>query len=509
MIIRLATLVDKLYSYIPFIILLYVLLFHSIIFLSKQSIYNFDETIVTTISRQPLPSLLDTVKAEPHPPGFYLLLSLLPTNNISLTHLSVSIISVSLLLCALWFAHTSKTLFAYNLIPGLAIIFSSFGFLELSYSIKQEIITVPLLLVSFFITLRTLKSPLKEKHKYLIFLTALSLVIFFFGYVFYALSLLNILFVLQHSGSKNLVKRVLPMFSLHAIIVIGYMLAFGIPQFLNNLERFAWIHNNYNSLFRTLSTFLTAGIFYGVWSDLVVIAFFALLGILIYKFSRLPKNEKIRIGVLALITASLIGCYYAANLFVRIRYMFPIFFLLSILAGWGLRQLTYYKLATLGVVLVLLTFNSSIYYSSLTFTGTNDVMVKEIEARSILAQKKSGLLDEHPVFPFIFKINNPQFTELVPLNIFMPESQADYTTLSPEQILSEGKFYDLTVDEYAELLKQTGLTQFIYKMQIEDKPTYYDPQRKVFSTLVERCTLTDFIDVQYYHMLYIFTDCKF
>src|SRR5690349_17234814 len=60
-------------KYLPLTILLISFCFQ-LYLISRNIPYNYDEYLLTEISKEPLPIMLDTIRFEPHPIGFYLLL---------------------------------------------------------------------------------------------------------------------------------------------------------------------------------------------------------------------------------------------------------------------------------------------------------------------------------------------------------------------------------------------------------------------------------------------------
>ncbi len=85
--------------------------------------YWYDEIITTEIGKQSLPVLLDTIKAEPHPPGFYIFLKIFPVENMSKTRfLLVSLSYLLISLITIW-GYKVQVLTKYKLSWGLALFF--------------------------------------------------------------------------------------------------------------------------------------------------------------------------------------------------------------------------------------------------------------------------------------------------------------------------------------------------------------------------------------------------
>src|SRR5690606_23436487 len=93
---------------------------------------NYDETIITHISRQPVKQLSNTIQAEPHPPGYYLFLSLLPTADIFATRLINTIVSHFIFFIGLIIAYKTRVVQKFNLTWGFCFIFAAFGFHDLT-----------------------------------------------------------------------------------------------------------------------------------------------------------------------------------------------------------------------------------------------------------------------------------------------------------------------------------------------------------------------------------------
>lgn len=495
------------YKYLPFIILFLVLLMQVLILTAVKPFYTYDETILVTISRQPLALLFNTLLAEPHPPGLYLLLKLLPTTDIFLTHLTGMVLNVLLLSIALIYGYKSKVMESYDLVPGVSLVFTTVAFFLINSNIKQEFITLPLLMLAFFIMLNAFLKPAHNRFFTFTILCGLSLIIFCFGYIFYAISMLCCLAVLVSMPFKK--GYIVPL-AVQASCIALYGWFFGFHQLLINTGRFNWFDNNFNSFFRTLSIFVTGAVYYNVWADIIVVLLMGFLGVLVYHYAHMPKKKKLMIGITALSAASLIALYYFGHFFVRPRYVFPLFFLFFLLVGWGIRCLAYYIEITIGFTLALLITNGFVFYASMTSRPTiNDLIATKLEEISNDAPNRIGLLDEHPLFPYVFKINHPELKKIVPLNIFMPDTVFDYTTLTQDQIASDGKFKQLTDKDYRELLKRTGLTDFAYIMLREERPSYYDPHRDILSILTTSCELKDATTILYFQTLFTFSHCQF
>lgn len=492
------------YYWLPVLLLCLICFLQIIATLHHPTTYYLDETIVTTISRQPLPILFDTISAELHPPGFYLLLHYLPTPDIQTTRILLTLLVFSLYLTTLIFTRNEKLDQQYSLVLGLSLFFASYGFLELSTVIKQEMISFPLLLLHFLLFLKCLDAPPSQQIKWFASLATVSILLLMFGYLYFVVSLIALSIILFRNHKIFGIQLIS---SVVILVCVGWLYALGYDQILNNTNRFSWYGNSFNSSLRTLSVFLNGEVFLNFIYELPVVLFIAGICKLLFSLDSLKKPLKTIVPWILTFTAILILFSYFGELFVRIRYSAPVYFLLCLISGWGLQQIRYYKQIAIGICVYLVLLNS------LFILLPKNHEIVEQQLREFITQQKYqtdvGLLDDHAQYPFIFRINNPQLKHIIPLNIFHPQQSSDFDTLTKEQIMYEGNFQDLGEEGFSQLLSETGLNHFIYKMKTLERTAYYDPHRRVLQTLARHCKLALVTPLTYRETLFEFNQCSF
>src|SRR3990167_9439331 len=110
-------------SYLPFIILLVFFFVNLFVSINNPTHFEYDESVVYEISKLPVSDLIDTVQAEPHPFGFYILVKVL--------------------------AGFGK----YKFTLGISLFLGTSGFMGILATLKQDVVSFPLLLIVFFLAL--------------------------------------------------------------------------------------------------------------------------------------------------------------------------------------------------------------------------------------------------------------------------------------------------------------------------------------------------------------------
>lgn len=261
---------NKIIYYLPIFILIISLATKITLYLYFGTEYWLDENIVSIISKQNLPLLFETVKAEPHPPGFYIFLKLFAVDEVFPTRLALVFISYFLSLLALIWGYKNNVVSEYKLSWGMSLFISSYTFLELTAHIKQEILSFPILLLFFLVTLKAIKPEEKPNTGSIFLLNLLTLLILSLGYLYYLVAILTLISITL-KFRKSLLSRFL--LATQLIIFTSYFVLFAREQLLLNATRFSWHNQNYNSFWRALSIHLIGYSFNGVFSDVLVLIF--------------------------------------------------------------------------------------------------------------------------------------------------------------------------------------------------------------------------------------------
>lgn len=491
-----------------FTLTLFVLCFLSGILaaLFTDKLYIYDEFIVYTISQQPLAQLFDTLVAEPHPPGFYLLLKLLPlATPPQLIRVFISSISHLILLVAILFNFKHKILAHFKAEYGFLLLFSSVSMAQILNTVKQDALSIPLLLLLVIFILHRLKQQ-KTSLGFIPLLTLLSIALF--GYITFAIGLTFTLgFYSWQFFRKKLTKEPFVFAALLAVIISVYVVLFGGQQYLANQHRFAWAEDYRSSIVYNLSLFLTFLDPSSFITDLSMgmFLFLCILSMVAVEKKIIPQNW---LYLSVTFMAGYLILSYAANLLVRTRYMIPLYIFACALAGWGVLFLEKKLRFKVGVIIVLFFFVISRSFYLLNYFHEIRWELESITAiESQLAQHPDttfGLLSQssyaHYTMKLKFFADNPAVMAIHPL---FPGILSDSHTIEKKHLLLDG--YILGLDDQELLnnnLQQTGLHHFLFMQNASLPGTYFDEKRNLFTVLSLHCTT----EIQHPY-LFIFRNC--
>ena len=468
--------------------------------------YNYDDFVVTTVALQPMHQFWDTLQSEPHPPGFYLLIKFVsqylpPPTQLKIT---LTISSYLILIGSILFASKNQLIKKYDLKLGLLIFFSSFGLLELTNYVKQDIITFPL----FFLYLLFLLSKVAIKKlatKEWLVLHLGLFPIFFLGYLYYAqaLALLIVFATYRIYLDKHQLKKIITFFVLQIFLILSYGLLFGFNQLHTNLTRFGWVARQNNDLISNLSTFLTGASPHHLITDI------SILGFLLLVFSAVSsefKKKNAFQSLFLLLALSILLFTYGGNLFSQIRYSILFFLFISVVAGWGLTKIRQKWVHALAILLVfslratLFIKGHEVLKTSFTnFLHTLDEIADE-------SRSQVGLISSAPSAPQYLKL---QFfrdkSNIIPLNVSHVELYKQ-DTFTQQDLLYLDYEINISKDEVRNNLLSTGLDRFIYIFLDDD--SYHDPKKAVPNVLIENCKLGKITPIQSSNsIIYFYKKC--
>ena len=110
----------------------------------------FDETIVDRISQLRAETFIETIKSEPHPPGFFFLVKLLSPLRFPFKKIILLLLCYFMYLKVIQYGLANKVIQKFKLSSGLILYFGSFGFMMISGKLKQDLVSFPLFLLFFF-----------------------------------------------------------------------------------------------------------------------------------------------------------------------------------------------------------------------------------------------------------------------------------------------------------------------------------------------------------------------
>jgi len=457
--------------------------------------YGYDEIIVTEISNQPMPKLLDTIKAEPHPPGFYLLLKLLPTNDPIKTRIGIASIGTCLMLLAILVGKKLDVLKKYNLNVGILLLMISPFWIQHMTTIKQEAITIPFMLLNFIFLIKYFE---KKQFKYLLSAHVTFLVLFLFGYINALACFVCLCLVTLHKKSKKELYTLL----IVVLFLNIYLLLGGYEQFKENLTRFGWQKNQYASLLALLKVSV-GGNLPGIKS--LHLSDFLVMGSIILLYMRvktLDKNNVVEKKALKFSILYLLFGIYVTGI-AKPRYISGIVIILFLLIG---QEITKIKIKNKVIPIAFL----SVYM--LNGTGhfiwyTKNIQSYEIQTNKVEAiseSKKLGLISNHPLDALVRKKYYIKAPRITPINPFEPYNSLEITR---ENLSRDGHFEDKTTKEIVENLKSSGFEDFVY-IETGFTENYHDSNGKVMEVLNKQCLEKDLGEWKK-HYLILFEKCKF
>ncbi|MDQ3098326.1 MAG: hypothetical protein M3Q44_01115 [bacterium] len=455
--------------------------------------FEYDEEIITQISKQPFYDLFQTLYAEPHPPGIYLLLKGVGVFGDYATKIFFVSISTALMFFALWYMARSKLIEHFRLGMGLLIFLSSAGYFASSVTLKQDAISLPL----FFLFVSTCFAIItKDTKRARVSLLLLQIALLFFSYLYFAASIL-ILFALWGFYKKTGFIRVV-VFNL--LIFFVYFISFGAEQLYLNSSRFTWIEYAQNSFVRAFGLQFFQSRNFGMLT-LVALIFSAILLYFLSVQKNIRSYEKYSLYCVPIIF--IIG--YLGKLFVTARYASVLFLFYSIILGWSI---SYFKINRAYILTVV---GAIFLIPGLVFGLLHSIVVQN-QTHSLIASINSfaagpsyiGFIVDHPIYPYVFahRLNRT----IVPYSLFT-DLRSGRRQLDKEILSKDGEYTLLTTRQLESKFSETHLTQFVYFSAGDSLGRYYDPQKTTYSTLSHHCRLEKEIVLNPSQKLYYFNQC--
>jgi hypothetical protein len=477
------------------------LLFKSLVILILKPDYWYDEILLSLISRNPLTQLFDTVLAEwLHPPGFTLLLKILPTENMIVSKIIVTTVSLFSIFCAIYYAKRNSVLSKYS--TGIALFFSSYTFFLITSDIKQDALTFPLLLVIFFMmeAIRIKQNvTLKESISLFIILESL----FFLGYINYLFGFLLIIFVALQLKERSKLYVLISSQIITGILYLPYF----INQYVTSKENTIWSYIYPNSIIYAITTSIT-GMDSNELSDIYLIGIITLVIFGIYSIQK--KNEYRTLRHVGLIFLILIPILYPLRFFTISRYIAFPFFILCLFAGVGLEYVTKRTkiiLIPLIVFVFLFGMSSVVYITRIKKINTADKNLNAIIQRYSETETLGFVTDNH-MFPLAYKL---WFFErnknLIPINAFHPNFLATRESVSKETQTLENRNKTNNSDEIRSLLSKNNLHRYLFVYLKDEFKSPYKRQDAIMSALLKSCDHPDLFNINESQLAYIFTHC--
>lgn len=471
-------------------------------------LYSYDEIIFISFSKQPFPLLLETLMAEPHPPGFFLLLKLLPVEHILVTRLIMVFISFSIVGIGLLYGYKTKIMQKANLTWGIALFLTSYSFYASTMYVRDKSISFPISFVGIIMMLHVLE----KGRKKLTILDSMGLGIV--GVLLLLLSYDVFLFFMIALIMFSVCIRKKELFSaVGAITIITgvYMWIYGIRQFAGNTDRSIWFSYVYNSVFHSFYKHIAGVLPFSFITDVSFFIYILLIGIFFSKTAGEQKKPTVVVIGVCILTACWGVVSFGLHLFPRPHYVALLYLLVSIIAGWGMIRIAHKKLQyALFVILAIVGFSA--YMLDIQRTRTLYTNLPRIIGDSIEGEKEPyGLLSTAPLMPYVLKIEYfPEEKRLIPLQI-MTEKHLGADSITVDHLSADTVFDSgvLTADKISRRLGVFGLQNIMYYSSPFTNTYAVDYSQATLLVLAASCEergVQKITDTQY---LYTFRNCLF
>jgi hypothetical protein len=489
--------------FLPFTVLLASLAIKLFIANTPPFYYNYDEAIITTISHQPLGELLDTITSEPHPPGFYLFLKLLPVNNIPITHSLLILINSTLIVGVLLFALHQKIFTSPWIGIGVSLLLSSFTFATTSSLAKQDLITFPAIL--FFSLILISSSRLKFDTKKLLILHLVSVLTLFFGYIPYLFTLSCLILITYFTKPRR--KSSILMF-LHLIILLSYLCFFGSTQILHNLNRFNWINFQPNSFFTLINQHLSgvniATPLVDFLTGLFVFFVFYYLYSLATTHTKLIKSNLNLIVALAIISISAV---YISRFLILARYSIFIIVLLTFAAAISIHKLIPNKLIPILLIFFFLNSHGEFYNQTLSINQSYQHLSALLNQNN--NSSPSGLLTDHSLSAFVLKFQIKLPPNILPVSLSLPQAPLTSPTITKYHLAGESQSITQSLEALQRISSKFNLHEYYYLMDKGISSSFFDPKKQVLAVLLSSCSQSQVLEAGQLSILFHFAHCDF
>lgn len=467
--------------------------------------YWYDEIIFISFSKQSLPQLLETLMAEPHPPGFFLLLKLFPVENVAVTRLSMLVISYALVGIGLWYGYKTKIIQKANLSWGIALFLVSYSFYSATMYVRDRSISIPLAFCGILILINILDRgkkniPIAEIGG----IGVIGVLLLFLSYDVFGLFMIAVILLSLYIRKREL-------FGISGVIgaVAGiYGWAYGVSQILGNHDRGIWFSYVYNSLFHSFYKHIAGVLPYDLMTDAAFLIYLVLIGFALSEVRSLKKQHVfwgVAVGVLVWI-----GVSYALHLLPRAHYVAIVYLLVSIIAGWGMERIAHKKLQYVLFAIVTIVGFGAYMFDTTRVLKEYATLTRAI-AESVTGDTEYGLLSSTPLMPYVMKIEYfPDSDLLLPMQIDTTEHLTS-KTITASHLAADTIFNSkvLTLHEIEGRIAVYGVENILY-YQVPFTHTYHaDPEDRVLAVLASSCTHTKTVLITETSKLYVFSNCTF
>ncbi len=481
-------------------------LFYALILLVVLTLgtsYWYDEVIVTQISKMEVNELMDTIKAEPHPPGFYYLLKLLPTQNPKYTRATVILITYFLSLIAIIYSDKSGLTKKYRLKFPLLLLTSSPAWMYVATSIKQDSVSLPLFLLTALLLLKYMLDP---KGKSLFLAVATTLCILILGYINFVKAFILLAVVVIKKPIKPSAVLLLGAVSVAFALIATTV---GAEQFQLNQNRFSWQGDEVRTPMKV--SYLSIGGILSKKKDFYLSEIVFLTSLLLAFKAKKNLNGLTTKKVWLFIIVGFIFYSFSFGI-ARERYISELIIAMFLVVGWGLEDLYSksgeHRHLAVGFV-TLFQINSILNFVAINQGYLNYELVSK-KIGELASTELTGVIDRHPIEAFVRKQGYfSQSEKAIPLSLFTPVKAN--AKISKSTLLYDGNFIYKNNESVIEKLKESNSDRFVYTVTDTDtwgNFEYYYDQDQVALSILNRCSQKELITVKN-RFLIVYKDCGF
>ena len=464
--------------------------------------YNYDEIIVSFISRQETKHLLRTVKAEPHPPGYYFYLKAIPTTN-TLQARIISLTATYFFLLAVVFAFRKKLVDYPWLSYGLSIYFSSYTFSRLSQLLKQDSVTMPLFIFLFLLLVKHKTDSKTSKYLFpLIHATVACLL--GFGYISYVYGF----FLVTIYSLWRRPKFWLQLLLLQLLLVFGYGYSYGYEQLQNNVNRLSWVQETLNSPYAAISSHITGEINASLVGDIYSMFFVTMMFLGLSRVVRISEKTKSlfkkRWEILVVLAIMSVGFIDELHFFGQLRYIALFLFFASIFVGIGFASL---RIKSQLKVLILIFFVAISSLKSYTQHFETNHGYEQITKILSIFSEQTGYIADQPLTNVI-TLQYSHNPKVIPVSLNAPNLLASSNTIEKEHLLLDVPNTATSSAQIEPLLASNNLDNYIYHMNNHLMATY-NPNRALLGVFLEDCQKQRILEEDSASTIFLFEDCNF
>lgn len=460
--------------------------------------YWYDEILLTNISGHDIKGIFEAISTTPHPAGFYIFLKLFDVRNVLKAKLSAIFVYYIAIFIITYHAHCVKIIDNYKLSIGLALFFASAVNFLVSSQVKHDILTFPALYLLVLSTFRFFDKKNSRQAQLLLFSNIVALFLLFTGYLPYLLGI-GIIFVQVLLSRRK--KLGITFLVLQVFILSVYYVALLHAQIVNNQGRLDWIKEGLNDPLNGLSMHITGIPASNVLTVLALLFMLFFLGVYLYRFFAKEKKGQFE-KFTVLMTAILLFFSYFTRSFVRPRYSALFFFLVCIIAGWGMGHFIKERKKVYLLVVLYFVFNFSIFGAKFVIVQRASLYTYS-KVKDFTKESKVLLLAKRPQDPIVRKVDW-RSENLVPVNVYYPKIFDGVRNITSRQLAIKadpGK--DITDEQIRTVLGEYGLKRAIYvPFRFSGKEEEYSQELEVLN---ESCKLYDYFPDRYF----MFVECEF